>query len=223
MCSIFGYCGPVPDRTAFEKAFAQTKSRGPDDSRVIGAGDGLIASLNGCTAVCNGELYGFTRERAKLLEKGYTFQSDSDCEILLPMYFEYGTDLFRKLDAEFACVIWDGRSGEWIAARDPIGIRPLYYGYDRNGTILFASEAKNLVGLAGKIMPFPPGHYYKGGRFVCYHDPAKVDATCRDDVETACKQIREKLVAGVESWTVRSSARSRRRSALIRSRPSRSE
>ena len=193
----------------------QTVSRGPDDSRVTQAGDGLLAfhrlsimgltpegmqpfTLNGCKAVCNGELYGFTRERARLIEKGYAFKSDSDCEILLPMYFEYGTDLFRRLDAEFACVIYDGRSGEWIAARDPIGIRPLYYGYDQNGTIIFASEAKNLVGLADKIMPFPPGHYYKGGRFIRYADPAKVDAVCRDDVETACKNIREKLIAGVQ-------------------------
>ena len=215
MCSIFGYCGPVADRTAFEGAFQKTKSRGPDDSRVIGVGEGLLAfhrlsimglspegmqpfSLNGCTAVCNGELYGFARERARLVEKGYKFQSDSDCEILLPMYFEYGTDMFRKLDAEFACVIHDGRSGEWIAARDPIGIRPLYYGYDKNGVILFASEAKNLVGLTAKILPFPPGHFYKGGRFVRYADPAKVDAVCHDDVETACKNIREKLIAGVE-------------------------
>ena len=219
MCSIFGYCGPVADRTAFEGAFQKTKSRGPDDSRVIAAGKGLLAfhrlaimgltpegmqpfTLNGCAAVCNGELYSFTRERAKLIEKGYSFKSDSDCEILLPMYFEYGVDLFAKLDAEFACVIHDGRTDEWIAARDPIGIRPLYYGYDENGTILFASEAKNLVGLSKKILPFPPGHYYKGGRFVRYADPAKVDAICHDDLETACGNIREKLIAGVEKRMV---------------------
>ena len=215
MCSIFGYCGPVPDRTAFLRAFQKTKSRGPDDSRVIESGEGLLAfhrlsimgltpegmqpfTLDGCKAVCNGELYGFEKEREKLAAKGYSFKSDSDCEILLPMYFEYGTGMFRKLDAEFACVIYDGRKDAWIAARDPIGIRPLYYGYDANGTILFASEAKNLVGLAGKIMPFPPGHYYEDGRFVRYADPARVDKVLSDDVETACKNIREKLIAGVE-------------------------
>ena len=112
--------------------------------------------------VCNGELYGFEKIKEKLAEK-YTFQSESDCEILLPMYKEYGTDLFKMLDAEFACIIYDGEAKEYIAARDPIGIRPLYYGYDENGIIIFASEAKNLVGLTEKIMPFPPGHYYKGG------------------------------------------------------------
>ncbi len=219
MCSIFGYCGPVADVGAFIEGFSRTVSRGPDESRVTNTGEGLLAfhrlsimgltpsgmqpfTLNGCCAVCNGELYGFEAERARLIEKGYTFKSGSDCEILLPMYFEYGTDMFGMLDAEFACVIYDGRTDEYIAARDPIGIRPLYYGRDKNGVIMFASEAKNLVGLADKIMPFPPGHYYKDGEFVCYRDIAKVDAVCEDGLETACRNIREKLVAGVEKRLV---------------------
>lgn len=215
MCSIFGYCGAIPDRAAFERGFAQTKSRGPDDSRVVDLGNGLLGfhrlsimgltptgmqpfERNGCYAVCNGELYGFEKERDRLISRGYTFQSDSDCEIILPMYFEYGTDLFAMLDAEFACVIFDGRTGEYIAARDPIGIRPLYYGYDKNGTILFASEPKNLIGLSEQIRPFPPGHYYRDGKFVCYCDIARVTAVCHDSLEDACRKIREKLIAGVQ-------------------------
>ena len=219
MCSIFGYCGTVCDRDAFEKGFEKTKSRGPDDSRVIKAGKGLLGfhrlsimgltpsgmqpfELEGSYAVCNGELYGFESERARLIEKGYSFQSGSDCEIILPMYFEYGAAMFSMLDAEFACVIYDGRTDEYIAARDPIGIRPLYYGYDKNGVILFASEAKNLVGLTDRIMPFPPGHYYKNGAFVCYCDIAKPATVCYDDLETACENIREKLIKGVEKRLV---------------------
>ena len=54
------------------------------------------------------------------------FVSDSDCEVLLPLYREYGTDMFRMLDAEFACILFDAVSGSYVAARDPIGIRPLY-------------------------------------------------------------------------------------------------
>ena len=111
---------------------------------------------------------------------------------------EYGTAMFAMLDAEFACIIYDKDAGEFIAARDPIGIRPLYYGYDKEGAVIFASEAKNLTGLTDKIMPFPPGHYYKGGRFICYRDIAKVDTVCFDDLETVCKNIRNKLIAGVE-------------------------
>ena len=118
------------------------------------------------------------------------------------MYFEYGTDMFEKLDAEFACIIYDGKTGEYIAARDPIGIRPLYYGYDDAGKILFASEAKNLVGLAKKITPFPPGHYYKNGAFICYRDIARAHTICKDDVETACETIRVKLTEGIKKRLV---------------------
>ena len=158
--------------------------------------------MDGSYVVCNGELYGFETQKQQLMQKGYTFKSDSDCEIILPLYREYGIDMFSMLDAEFVCIIYDGQAGEYIAARDPIGIRPLYYGYDYRGVILFASEAKNLVGLADRIMPFPPGHYYKGGKFICYSDIAKVDKVCHDDLETACKHIREKLIAGVEKRLV---------------------
>ena len=219
MCSIMGYCGDTAEPEKFQEGFERTVSRGPDDSRVIDTGKGLLGfhrlsimgltaagmqpfELDGSFAVCNGELYGFEQEREKLIQKGYLFQSGSDCEILLPMYREYGVEMFSMLDAEFACILYDGTTGEYIAARDPIGIRPLYYGYDAKGVVLFASEAKNLVGLADKIMPFPPGHYCKDGRFVRYSDIAAVDAVCRVDLETACKNIQEKLVAGVKKRLV---------------------
>ena len=87
--------------------------------------------------VCNGELYGFRRQKAELEAKGYTFQSESDCEILLPLYEQYGVDMFKMLDAEFALILYDSRKDRLIAARDPIGIRPLYYGYDDAGAIVF--------------------------------------------------------------------------------------
>lgn len=219
MCSIMGYCGSGASLEAFKAGFDRTISRGPDDSRIIDTGNGLLGfhrlsimgltpegmqpfELNGSYAVCNGELYGFETQKKELIQKGYRFKSGSDCEILLPLYREYGTEMFAMLDAEFACIIYDNKTGGYIAARDPIGIRPLYYGFDKEGVILFASEAKNLVGLTEKIMPFPPGHYYKDGRFICYTDITKVDAVCHDDLETACRNIREKLIAGVEKRLV---------------------
>ncbi len=215
MCSIMGYCGGDVNADEFQAGFQQTVSRGPDASLIVNTGSGLLGfhrlaimgltpegmqpfELNGNYVVCNGELYGFEKERETLKNKGYEFKSDSDCEIILPMYKEYGVKMFSMLDAEFACVIYDGKTKEYIAARDPIGIRPLYYGYGRSGAIVFASEAKNLVGLCEKILPFPPGHYYKDGKFVQYCDITRVDKVCRDDLETVCAKIREKLVAGVE-------------------------
>ena len=218
MCSIMGYCSRSAAFDVFKKGFDKTISRGPDDSRIVDTGNGFLGfhrlAIMGLTpsgmqpfklgksyVVCNGEIYGFEKLKQELSKK-YAFESDSDCEILLPLYKEYGTEMFAMLDAEFACIIYDGDLEEYIAARDPIGIRPLYYGYDKNGAIIFASEAKNLVELTDKIMPFPPGYYYKGGQFVCYCDIAKVDDVCYDDLETVCRNIHDKLVTGVEKRLV---------------------
>ena len=218
MCSIMGYCTPDADVSVFTKGFSKTKSRGPDDSRIVDTGMGLLGfhrlaimgltpqgmqpfTRNDCYAVCNGELYGFEAVREKLKEK-YTFQSDSDCEILLPLYLEYGVELFAQLDAEFACIILDTRGGHVVAARDPLGIRPLYYGYDPAGAIVFASEPKNLMGLVERIFPFPPGHYYLDGQFVCYADMTRVDHVVDDDLDVICTNIREKLVAGIQKRLV---------------------
>ena len=214
MCSIMGISGKDITPEQFEECFQATVSRGPDAAKIIETKTGIIGFqrlsimgltdagmqpfyLNGKYVVCNGELYGFRKDREELMEKGYIFSSDSDCEIILPMYEQYGTDMFVKLDAEYAMIIYDEKSGELIAARDPIGIRPLYYGYTEAGSIVFASEPKALVKLCDRIMPFPPGHYYRNGQFVCYRDMSKPAAVIKDDVETACKKIHDKLTAGI--------------------------
>ena len=218
MCSIIGYCGRPASREAFEKGFRQTISRGPDDTRILDVGEGVLGfhrlsimgltpsgmqpfTRNGSAVVCNGEIYGFEKFREEL-SGVHTFVSDSDCEVLLPLYEKYGVSMFAMLDAEFACILYDAKTQQFIAARDPIGIRPLYYGYDENGTIVFASEPKNLVPLVEKILPFPPGHYYCDGKFTCYCDIAAVEKVSTDGLETVCKNIREKLVAGVEKRLV---------------------
>ncbi len=219
MCSIIGYCGSDTDRERFDKAFEKTKSRGPDDTKVTDTGEGLLGfhrlsimglhpegmqpfELNGNYIVCNGEIYGFKKIKKELEGKGYVFRSDSDCEVLLPMYEQYGTDMFAMLDAEFVCILYDGKKGEFIAARDPIGIRPLYYGRDEKGRMIFASEPKSMIGLSDKIMPFPPGCYYEDGKFRRYCDIADVKEVSDDGIETACGKIREKLIAGVEKRLV---------------------
>ena len=67
---------------------------------------------------------------------------------------------------------------------------------------MFASEPKNLVELVEQIFPFPPGHYYADGQFICYRDMSHVAQVCTDDLETVCRNIREKLIAGVEKRLV---------------------
>lgn len=215
MCCIMGYTGLDLDSKRLNAGFRTAKSRGPDKSRslllpsgslyfhrlsIMGLSDEGMQpfTLGKSAVVCNGEIYGFRTLKQDLIARGYTFASGSDCELLLPLYREYGTDMFRMLDAEYALILYDGERDVFLAARDPIGIRPLYYGRSDSGHMLFASEPKMLVGLAKTILPFPPGHYWDGERFVCYRDIAAVDEVCYDDVETICRNIREKLIAGIE-------------------------
>ena len=181
MCSIMGFTSKLLSPDEIRPFFDRTLSRGPDMSRIERTGSGYLCfhrlAIMGLTeegmqpfhlgedmCVCNGELYLFRPLKAEL-EREYTFRSGSDCEIILPLYREYGLEMFGLLDAEFAMLIYDAQRDEIIAARDPIGIRPLYYGYLADGSPVFASEPKNLVGLCPEILPFPPGHYYAGGKF----------------------------------------------------------
>mgnify|MGYP002534516957 FL=1 len=216
MCSVMGYRGAGIDIGEFEKAFAKTEKRGPDMSRTAASGDVMlgfhrlaIMGLDesgmqpfcdeyGNMAVCNGELYGFRGLKSALEAKGYRFASGSDCELILPLYREYGLKMFSMLDAEFAALIYDAEKDELIAARDPFGIRPLFYGTTEGGGILFASEAKSLCPLCTQVFPFPPGHYYAGGRFVCYRDISAVKEYSRDGLEDVCANIRRLLTAGIE-------------------------
>ncbi len=215
MCSIIGLTDRSVSRSELTRYFERTHSRGPDMERLQEAGGGWLGfqrlSIMGLdesgmqpfrlgknAVVCNGELYGFREMRKDLEKKGYRFQSGSDCELLLPLYREYGVKMFSRLDAEFALILYDGEADEFLAARDPIGIRPLYYGRLSSGGLAFASEAKNLVGLTEEIRPFPPGCYYAGGEFVRYADPASVSAYVSGPLEEICGEIRKKLISGVE-------------------------
>ncbi len=215
MCSIMGFTKLNIDADMLWDYFGRTVSRGPDMSRAEKAGDGCLCfhrlaimglhaegmqpfHLDGDMCVCNGELYLFRPLKKRMEDDGFVFRSGSDCEIILPLYREYGTEMFAMLDAEFAMIIYDSRRDSFVAARDPIGIRPLYYGYDAEGCIVFASEPKNLVGLCAEIMPFPPGHYWADGKFTRYADLTTVDAYVEDDLDTVCAAIREKLILAVD-------------------------
>ena len=215
MCAIMGFSKKTYTKEEIRPYFDRTVSRGPDMSRIVETPSGWLCfhrlaimglteagmqpfQLGGDYVVCNGEIYGFRPLKRQLMEKGYTFKSGSDCEILLPLFHEYGLSMFSRLDAEFALIIYDSATDSLIAARDPIGIRPLFYGYDKDGGIVFASEAKNLIGLCKEVCPFPPGHYYAYGKFVRYADLTTVRSYSDDDLETACKHIRDKLIAGVD-------------------------
>lgn len=213
MCSIIGL-SKCDDFEKIKKSFEKSNLRGPDGTSYYNANSALLGfkrlaimglnefgmqpfSYDDKVLVCNGEIYGFRDIKIELLKKGYSFKSDSDCEILLPLFKEFGFEMFSKLDAEFALIIYDKKEDKIIASRDPLGIRPLYYGKSKsNDTYIFASEPKILVDLVEDIFPFPPGYYFDGEKFIQYSFITDVESkhTRMRDVE---KNIHSLLVEGV--------------------------
>ena len=210
MCSIM-YTNSIK-RELVEKEFLKIRHRGPDMSRVLNDDMGLwgfhrLAIMGpdekgmqpftdgDYKVICNGEIYNYKELKEELEYDGYTFVSGSDCEILIPLYKKYGISMFDKLDAEYALVLTDGKS--IIATRDQIGIRSLFYGYDKDKNIYFASEVKALHSLCTEIKPFPIGSYYKDGSFETYEKIYEVKEYVEDDLDTIFKKINEKLSKGI--------------------------
>ena len=107
----------------------------------------------------NGEIYNHQEIRRHYAGQ-YDFQTGSDCEVILALYREKGIDFLEDLNGIFAFVLYDEERDEFLIARDPIGVIPLYIGYDNDGTVYVASELKALEGQCERYEPFLPGHYY---------------------------------------------------------------
>ena len=107
----------------------------------------------------NGEIYNHQDIR-KRFEGKYQFQTGSDCEVILALYREKGIDFLDDLSGIFAFALYDAERNEFLIARDPIGVIPLYIGYDSDGKVYVASELKALEGQCERYEPFLPGHYY---------------------------------------------------------------
>lgn len=107
----------------------------------------------------NGEIYNH-REIRRRYSGIYEFQTGSDCEVILALYRDKGIGFLEELSGIFAFVLYDEERDEFLIARDPIGVIPLYIGYDSDGTVYVASELKALEGQCERYEPFLPGHYY---------------------------------------------------------------
>ena len=107
----------------------------------------------------NGEIYNHQDIRRRYAGH-YDFQTGSDCEVILALYREKGIDFLEDLSGIFAFVLYDEERDEFLIARDPIGVIPLYIGYDDNGMVYVASELKALEGQCERYESFLPGHYY---------------------------------------------------------------
>ena len=110
----------------------------------------------------NGEIYNHLELRKKFDGK-YQFKTESDCEVILALYQEKGSDFVDDLNGIFAFAIYDSKNDSYFIARDHMGIIPLYMGWDKHGTFYVASELKALEGICTNIELFPPGHYLNSG------------------------------------------------------------
>ena len=107
----------------------------------------------------NGEIYNHQQIRERYAGK-YDFMTGSDCEVILALYRDKGIDFLEDLSGIFAFALYDEQKNEFLIARDPIGVIPLYIGYDNDGKVYVASELKALEGQCEHYEPFLPGHYY---------------------------------------------------------------
>ena len=119
----------------------------------------LYSSDGKIVLAVNGEIYNH-REIRRELEGEYEFQTGSDCEVIIPLWQRMGLGMLEKISGIFAFALYDIEHDEYLIARDPIGVIPLYIGWDRAGHFYAASELKALEGICVTIKPFLPGHYW---------------------------------------------------------------
>ncbi len=143
----------------------------------------------------NGEIYNHVHLRGTLRE-AHRFATGSDCEVIVHLFEERGADFVADLDGDFAFVLSDEKTGRVLAARDPIGVVPLYWGWGEDGSTWFASEMKALTGVCKRFEPFPPGHYWADGELVRYYDPVWQSREACTTLATG-PMLREALEASV--------------------------
>jgi len=193
MCGILAIIGKGKDEQLVKTLSKRMSHRGPDESDLHITENGHILSherlsiidlhsgrqpIKGSKTaymVHNGEVYNHQELRDGIL-KHHTFRTKSDSEVIVHLYEEFGYDFCHLLDGDFAFVVIDG--DDFIAGRDPMGVKPLYYGLDERGRMYFSSEMKPIADQCKTFSTFPPGHFYtqKTG-FVKYYKPVYEDYT----------------------------------------------
>lgn len=196
MCGIF-LLNKLNNKNTYNKAlslFNLGKSRGPDNSILLSLPEYFIGfhrlSINGLNdesnqpfiknnvyVICNGEIYNFKELYNLIGVKGST---NSDCEIIIDLYLHGWTidKIVKMLDGVFAFIIYDLSKNKLYAARDPFGIRPLFYVYDEiYNTYSFSSELKQLNTI-NLVKNFPSGYYYDNGKFIKYYILHNIEFKC---------------------------------------------
>ena len=147
----------------------------------------------------NGEIYNHQEIRRQYAEK-YQFQTGSDCEVILALYREKGIDFLEDLSGIFAFALYDAEKDEFLIARDPIGVIPLYIGYDNDGKVYVASEMKALEGNCDRYEVFLPGHYYSSreGKMTRYYKRDWMEYDAVKDNGASVQDIHDALEAAVK-------------------------
>ena len=191
MCGILAIIGKGKDQELVKTLSKRMSHRGPDESDLHVTENGHILSherlsiidlhsgrqpIKGTKTaymVHNGEVYNHQELRDGIL-KHHTFRTKSDSEVIVHLYEEFGYDFCHLLDGDWSFVVVDG--DDYIAGRDPMGVKPLYYGLDDRGRMYFASEMKPIADQCKTFSTFPPGHYYTAATgFVKYYKPEYED------------------------------------------------
>ncbi|WP_426357328.1 asparagine synthase B [Pseudocolwellia sp. HL-MZ19] len=222
MCSIFGILdiknGAEELRPKAIELSRLLRHRGPDWSGVYSNDNAILVherlsivdTENGAQPLynqdktnvlaVNGEIYNH-KELAKNLNVDYTFKTGSDCEVILPLYEEFGVEFVDKLQGMFAFCLYNETDNSYLIARDHMGIIPLYTGYDADGNFYVASEMKALMPICKTVSEFPPGHILDSrvGEVQKYYNRNwhKYDAI--KDNTTSTTKIREALEESVKS------------------------
>jgi asparagine synthase (glutamine-hydrolysing) len=175
MCGIALIVGPNPSPMVFDSMLDAIASRGEvretlsGDRHRLGTQRLKIVdreraiqpwnSPDGRWAVCyNGEVYNFRSLRSELAALGHVPRGDSDTEVILEAFLEWGEHAVRRLRGEFAFAVVDKAADQVYLARDPFGVKPLYWSR-RDGHLYVASELKALVPAGGRVREIPPGHH----------------------------------------------------------------
>ena len=147
----------------------------------------------------NGEIYNHRQIREQYKGR-YDFKTGSDCEVILALYRDLGVDLLDRLNGIFAFALYDEAADDFLIARDPIGVIPLYIGYDDDGKVYIASELKALEGFCDRYEVFPPGHYYRGkeGEIKRWYTRDWTDYKAVAQSKVGVAELREALEAAVQ-------------------------
>tara|TARA_B100000902_G_C27322663_1_gene925831 strand:- start:6596 stop:8266 length:1671 start_codon:yes stop_codon:yes gene_type:complete len=197
MCGIFGILNDTNICEKVIKSFETGKARGPENSKIEKYGNSIIGfhrlAINGIDKIsnqpfihddiivtCNGEIYNY-KELAK--NNNISLKTNSDCEIIPHLYKKFGIEYtLNILDGVFAFSIYCPSSGELILARDPYGVRPLFYSRDNN-KFLYASEIKSIYPLCNdkkNIIEFTPGTFMNVDKNLIYNVGRYTNYPCRN-------------------------------------------